>query len=107
VCSIYFYWIQLKDTDVRANLSVSTVTVSRQERYGQGFHWVIGVIYTENISRQDRDVIELGRPGISGEPMWGCLGVHSALVCTNVFAYGQKSAADQMRISYEKLAQYV
>jgi hypothetical protein len=26
---------------------------------------------------------------------------------TNVFDYGQKSAADQMRTSWEKLAQYV
>jgi hypothetical protein len=60
----------------------SPVTVSRQERYGQGIHWAIGVIYTENISRQGRGVLGLGRPGSRGEPIHGvrgCLGVHSAL----------------------------
>jgi hypothetical protein len=67
---------------VRDNLLGSTVTVSRQERYGQGFHWAIGVIYTENISRQGREVLVLGRPGSCGgsiHGVLGCLGAQSAL----------------------------
>jgi hypothetical protein len=75
-------YLFLQDIAVRANLSGSTVTVIRQEIYGEGFHWEIGVIYTENISRQGRGVLWLGRPGFRGEPIHvvrGCLGVQSAL----------------------------
>jgi hypothetical protein len=46
VFSIFAYRIQLKDTAVRASLSGSTVTVTRQERFLQGFHWAIRVVYT-------------------------------------------------------------
>jgi hypothetical protein len=55
-----------------------------------------------------------GRGGRSRGRGQNCTGSTNAAIkglCanlgTNVFGYGQKSAADQMRTSWEKLAQYV
>jgi hypothetical protein len=52
-----------------------------------------------------------GRGRVRGQNYTGSVNAENRGMCTNlgtnVFDYGQKSAADQMRTSWEKLVQYV